>query len=145
MWTEWWEQNKYCRDDVGPGNRDVSNKTSLSWGKTVLLCETLALCFSEREKRSSAHTLQHNSGDSQSQYFLFSLLLRLFKESVALLSVCHLPSLRFLSRARCRWRPGTPRPSGGRCIPSWSRPSQRTTDGPGCLKTLLDWNQSQCS
>lgn len=66
MWTEWWEQNKYCRDDVGPGDRDVSNITSLSWRETVLLCETLALCFSEHEKRSSAHTLQHNSGDSQS-------------------------------------------------------------------------------
>lgn len=48
------QQNKYCRDDVGPGDRDVSNKTSSSWGIILLLCETLALCFSEHEKRSSA-------------------------------------------------------------------------------------------
>lgn len=41
-------------------------ETFPSWGKTLLLCETLALCFSEHEKRSSADTLQHNSGDSQS-------------------------------------------------------------------------------
>lgn len=110
-------------------------------------------CASQNMKRGAAQTLCNTTVEIHShvrtQYFLFSLLLRqtvgffFFKESVALLSVCHLPSPRFLSRARCRWRPGTPRPSGGRCIPSWSRPSPRTTDEPGCLKTLLDWNESQ--
>lgn len=72
------------------------------------------------------------------------------KESIGFLSmsVCHLLvsfiSSILLSPARCHWRPDTPRPSGGRCIPSWSPRSPRTTDEPGCLRRLMDGNKSQC-
>lgn len=48
--------------------------------------------------------------------------------------------LLFLSPAHCHWRPDTPQPSDGHCIPSWSLRSRRTTDEPGCRTRLLEEN-----
>lgn len=48
----------------------------------------------------------------------------------------------FLSPAHCHWRPDTPRLSGGRCIPSWSPRSPRTTAGPGCLRRQSQYTGS---
>lgn len=49
---------------------------------------------------------------------------------------CCFISFLLLSPAHCHWRPDTPRPSGGRCIPSWSPRFPHTTDEPGCQRTL---------
>ena len=46
--------------------------------------------------------------------------------------------LLFVSPAHCRWRPGIPRPSGGRCTHAWSPRSPHTTGAPGCLTRLWE-------
>lgn len=118
-----------CRSHCWYSLRDYSNKTFSFWGKLHIL----ALLGWWRWGTQKTVEIPRRVATNFFAFFFF-------EESLAFLSRSHLLPLDLLSPARCRWRPDTPRPSGGRCTPSWSRLSPRTTGGPGCLRTLLDQN-----